>query len=158
MLAGLGVVLSAGLNAPWGGAYAWAFENVPGGWIVRSPWFKFMLWTVIGYAVLIGLATPIVAGVVVRVFTYARQIRNDQLRRASTALALGIAIVVGPVYAYPIALGHGFATADERTFLTPNHAHIPPYVDEAGAWCDKQAGNARIMTVPGDAPWLYNWG
>ncbi len=158
MLAGLGVVLSAGLNAPWGGAYAWAFENVPGGWIVRSPWFKFMLWTVIGYAVLIGLATPIVAGVVVRVFTYARQIRNDQLRRASTALAVGIAIVVGPVYAYPIALGHGFATADERAFLTPNHAHIPPYVDEAGSWFDKQEGNARIMTVPGDAPWLYNWG
>ena len=158
VLAILGVVLSAGLNAPWGGAYAWAFENVPGGWIVRSPWFKFMLWTVLGYAVLIGLATPIVAGLAVRMFTYARQVGNDRRRRASAVLAVAMAILVGPVYAYPFTLGHGFATDSERTFLTPNHAHIPPYVDEAGSWFDEQAGTDRVMTIPGDSPWLYDWG
>ena len=157
-LALLGLILSAGLNAPWGGAYAWVFDNVPGAWIVRSPWFKFTLWTVLGYAVLLGLAAPVVAGAAARVLAHARRLGRGHGARASAVLALAVSVAVGPVYAYPFTLGQGFATADERTFLNPNHAHIPDYVDVAGAWFDDQPGPGRVLTIPGDAPWLYEWG
>ncbi len=157
-LALLGLILSTGLNAPWGGAYGWVFENLPGAWIVRSPWFKFTLWTVLGYAVLLGLAAPVVAGAAARVLAHARWLGRGHRARASAVLALAVSVAVGPVYAYPFVLGQGFATADERTFLNPNHAHIPDYVNLAGAWFDDQPGPGRVLTIPGDAPWLYEWG
>ena len=157
-LAALGLLLSAGLNAPWGEAYAWVFHNVPGAWIVRSPWFKFTLWTVLGYAVLLGLAAPVVAGAAVRVLAHARRLGQGWRTRAAAVLALAVSVAVGPVYAYPFVLGQGFNTADERTFLNPNHAHIPDHVNQAGAWFDDQPGPGRVLTIPGDAPWLYEWG
>lgn len=154
----LGITLSAGLNAPWGALYAWAFEHVPGFWIVRSPWFKFMLLTVIGYAVLLGLAAPWVARFLAQ--GLGRLTVVPLRRRASLAAASAAAVfvLIGPVYAYPVTLGLAFATTTERTFLNPNHAVPPAYTFEAAAWLNARAGFYRILTIPGEAPWLSDWG
>ena len=157
-LAGLGLVLGAGLNAPWGDVYVWVVEHVPGAWLFRSPWFKFTLFTVIGYAVLIGLAAPVLVRVCIS--SCQRMLRLEA--RRSTIVAAGstmlFAVILGPVLAYPLTLGLFFATDDERTFLNPNHVTPPPYVLAAGTWLDSQEDSFRILSVPGDIPWLSDWG
>jgi hypothetical protein len=158
-LALAGIVLGAGLNAPWAGIYRWAVEHIPGFWLVRSPWFKFTLFTVIGYSVLLGLAAPVVARLLARLLARSLPRASNRLRGATSALAVAaVAVLVGPVLAYPFTLGLSFATADERTFLNPNHASPPAYAYAAASWLNAQPEIFRVLTIPGDAPWLSAWG
>ncbi len=155
----MGIVAGAGLNSPLGTAYAWAFDNVPFFWIMRSPWFKFTFLTVIGYSVLLGLSAPILC----RVFEKAlrsvlRALPSRTVSRATFSVTLAVFMVVGPIYAYPHTLGLSFATADERTFMNPNHIEPPAYADQTAAWLDAQPGDFRVLTIPGDSPWLSDWG
>ena len=154
-----GLIASAGLNSPVGSAYAWAFDNLPFFWIVRSPWFKFSLLTVLGYAVLIGLSAPVV--VRVAEFVLVRIVGVWSARaaaRSALVCAFALFLAAGPLYAYPFTLGLSFATADERSFLNPNHAEPPSYVYETANWLNDQPGDFRFMTIPGDSPWLSDWG
>ena len=142
-----------------GPLYAWAVDNIPLLWIVRSPWFKFTLLTVIGYAVLLGLAAPIV--VRLAQFSLRRVVgvwSEPVVRRGALACTFVLFFAIGPVYAYPFTLGLAFATPAERSFLNPNHVDPPAYVYEAADWLNRQPGDFRIMTIPGDTPWFSEWG
>jgi len=155
----VGLIASAGLNSPIGPAYSWAVDNLPFVWIIRSPWFKFSILTVLGYSVLLGLAAPFVVRVAKLVLVRIVGIWSDRVAtRGAVFCALAVSIASGPVYAYPLTFGLSFATDEERTFLNPNHTEPPAYVYEAADWLNRQPGEFRIMTIPGDSPWLNDWG
>ena len=158
-LTAIGLVLGAGLNSPVGPLYAWVVDNVPLLWIVRSPWFKFTLLTVLGYSVLLGLATPFLVRLAKFTLTRIVGVWSEPVaRRGALVCTFAVFLAIGPVYAYPFTLGLAFATPAERTFLNPNHVEPPDYVYQAADWLNNQPGDFRIMTIPGDAPWLSDWG
>ena len=159
LLTAAGLILGAGLNSPVGPTYAWAVDNLPFFWIVRSPWFKFSILTVIGYSVLLGLAAPFLVRLAKLALLRIVGVWSDRVAaRGAVLCALALYFAAGPLYAYPLTLGLSFATADERTFLNPNHAEPPAYVYEAADWLNSRPGDFRIITIPGDSPWLNDWG
>jgi hypothetical protein len=159
LLTGIGLIAGAGLNSPFGPAYAWAVDNLPFFWIIRSPWFKFSFLTVIGYAVLIGLSAPTLVRFAEFVLVRVVGIWSNRVAaRGAVFCAFALYFAAGPLYAYPLTFGLAFPTAGERTFLNPNHAGPPTYVYEAADWINRQPSDFRIMTIPGDSPWLNEWG
>ncbi len=159
LLTAAGLIFGAGLNSPVGPTYAWAVDNLPFFWIIRSPWFKFTILTVIGYSVLLGLAAPFLVRLAKLALLRIVGVWSDRVAtRGAVLCALALYFAAGPLYAYPLTLGLSFATADERTFLNSNHAEPPAYVYEAADWLNSRPGVFRIITIPGDSPWLNDWG
>jgi hypothetical protein len=58
----MGLFFSAGVHPPPGGIYKWMFKNIPGFFIFREPYTRFMQVSVLGYAVLVGLAVEQIFG------------------------------------------------------------------------------------------------
>lgn len=147
-LIGVGVLFSMGVHPPMGMFYQWLVDHVPYFWIVRSPYFKFMFLTCLGYTVAIGAAYQLFAG---------------WLARARTAswgpglLAAGL-IASHLVYAGPFVLGKMYALPSERTRLPANHLTIPRFVDEGAAWLNAQPGFFRIYHLPAKEAHVTRWG
>jgi hypothetical protein len=154
-----GLIASAGLNSPFGPIYGWAVDNLPFVWIIRSPWFKFSIITVLGYSVLLGISAPSIVRFAKVILSRVGRISSQKIvNRGALICAYAVFVALGPVYAYPLTFGLSFATESERTFLNPNHLDPPSYVYEAANWLNNQDGDFRIMTIPGDSPWLNTWG
>lgn len=143
LLIGVGVFSSMGVHPPFGIVYGWLVEHVPLFWIIRSPYFKFMFLTCLGYALAIGLAY-------VRLTTWTRRSYHGAIAVAIMGLHL--------VYAAPFLLGKMYALPHERTRLPPNHVTIPPHVFEAAAWFNRQPDFFRIYHLPAKAAWMTTWG
>lgn len=158
MLAILGITLGAGLNSPFGEIYKWAIENIPFLWIVRSPWFKFTLFTVIGYSVLLGMCMFWMQKLLVKIVRLGPVRIRHKAATISAVGIFGIMCAIGPMYSYPFSLGLFFATEQEREFLNPNFASPPNYVLDAAEWINSQPEWFRVLAIPGDSPWLNDWG
>ena len=149
LLIGVGVFFSMGLHPPTGALYGWLVDHVPLWWIVRSPYFKFMFLTCLGYALAIGLAC-------VRVTEWGRQ-RRLPFRLAGVTVALGM-IASHLIYAAPFVLGKMYSLPRERSRLPPSHIEIPSYVADAASWLNHQAGFFRIYHLPAKPQRLATWG
>lgn len=142
----LGAIFSAGTHPPTRPLYLWLFDHVPGFWTLRSPYFKFGYWIVVGFAVLSGLA----------VAQWAAR-HPDRWRRAGV-LAVGMLIAGQLAYAYPMVTGAMFTSAEERTALPPDRIRLPAHVRQAADWVEGRVPRGRILTVPGDNVWINTWG
>ncbi len=144
----VGVILSMGLHPPTGLFYGWLVDHAPFFWIVRSPYFKFMYLTCLGYALALG-------------FAY-RAVRDWATSHPGWAgvrpLCAGGLIAMNMVYAGPFVLGKMFALPSERTRLPPNHLAIPAYAHEAAAWVNAQPGFFRVYHLPAKDSYLTTWG
>ncbi len=149
LLIGCGLVLGMGLHPPVGVVYGWLVEHLPFFWIVRSPYFKFMFMTCLGYALAMGLACA---------WCCERVQRWRVPPRVTHGLVASFIIAVNGFYASPFVLGKMYALPRERVRLPPNHLVIPSYVTEAAVWLNHQSGFLRIYHLPAKSTWWSRWG
>ncbi len=145
-----GIILSMGVHFPFEKIYMWMMQHIPFFWLIRSPWYKFMLLTCLGYSYFMGVAA---AGI----YVWGKSpCRNPQKRRRM-ALALSVLLfVTPPLYSYPITLGKIFLKPSESSY--PNHFQVPQYVYDAGDYLEKRPENNRVWVLPGKGFFINKWG
>ncbi len=134
-----------GVHEPLGFIYEWMFKNIPYFWIVRSPYYKFMLMACIGYAVFLGAFTAYLEN---------RYKNNFWLWIKTTAGIFLLTLIYGNI----IVSGRMFTPKEERTHLPPNRVTIPDYVSKAGIWLNSQPDKSRVFAFNEDRFWTTNWG
>lgn len=160
----LGLFLGKGIHEPFGGVFAWLYENFPGFWVFRGAWQKFTLMSLVAFGVL-GTTTT------VEILARMRE-RMDRPapagrprwarvpgghRTAVAALVLGL-VALNLAYNQSYVLGEMFPTTEERQVLPGFHQAFPDYLFEAAAWVNDQPGDFRLMTLPDDRTNAYTWG
>jgi hypothetical protein len=145
LLTVIAIWFGMGVHEPLGFIYEWMFKNIPYFWIVRSPYYKFMLMACIGYAVFLGAFTAHLEN---------RYKNNFRKWIKATAGIFLFTIVYGNI----IVSGRMFTPKEERTHLPPNRVAIPEYVSEAGAWLNSQPDKSRVFAFNEDRFWTTNWG
>jgi hypothetical protein len=141
----VGIWFGMGAHAPQGLAYEWMFENIPFFWIVRSPYYKFMIMTCIGYAIFLGAFIA---------HLEKRLKNNSQLWLKVTLGVFAFNLVYGNI----IVTGRIFTPKEERVVLPPGRVLIPDYVSKAGEWLDSQSDNSRVFAYNEDRFWTTKWG
>ncbi len=145
IIALLGIIFSCGIHPPFSFIYKICLKVIPGFWIIRSPWYKWSLLTVLGFAVMIGIFIDWLI----------QRIRRAPLGSIIIPVLIFVAIMV---YAYPIITGRMFATEEEREFLPPNYIKIPHYVYDASRWLSEKRDFFRIMVLPSMGRRITDWG
>jgi hypothetical protein len=140
------LLLSMGVNSFMEPIYSWLVKNIPFFWIIRSPWYKFGMVTVLGFAYLGGLGAAAI-------------VRFWPLKKSPKGVAfVGFLFLANLVYTYPLVLGKMFPLSHERKILPHKHADVPDYVWEASRWLDEQDDYSRVITLPENTAWVYPWG
>jgi hypothetical protein len=129
----VGVILAMGTHPPFGGVFQWAFDHLPGFSIFRSPWYKFSIWILIGFIVLIG-----------RGF--------DTFKKMGAPRAvIGLALCAGALIiasGWPLFTGGRYARTSERQALSAQRVKIPAYAREAAGWIRSHTKGGRVLLVP----------
>lgn len=134
-----------GVHPPLGFIYEWMFKNIPFFWIVRSPYYKFMLMACIGYAVFLGA------------FAVYLENRLKNNSRLWVKIVVGM-VLLNIVYGHIIVTGGIFISKEERVYLPPQRIAIPDYIPEAGNWLDSQPDKSRVFIFNEDRFWTTKWG
>lgn len=138
----IGIVLAMGSHQPTGGIYIFLYNHLPGFWIFRSPWYKFSVFIVFGFAGLIAL--------------YAENLTKKFSEKKILITLTAFFILL----AFPLFLGTRFTKPSQRHGnLASLQVIIPDYVFETAKWFNQKEGNERILMVPQIA-WestSYNW-
>jgi hypothetical protein len=136
-LALAGVFLVKGENAPLGGFYGWAFDNLPGFRLFRDM-SKFNLYVALGYAVLVGI---VVASAAARV-TGVRRRRTKVLSPATllSTLALVLAALAFGYSTWPAVAQRLGGTLESRT-VPDGHSQLEQLLSD-----DDRFG--RVLWLP----------
>ncbi len=146
----LGIILSMGIHFPFKHVYMWMVEHVPFFWLVRSPWYKFMILTCLGYSYFFGVAAA-------KIYQWGMTpSRNPKRRRRLTFAVVFLVIFLSPIYAFPVSLGKMFLKPEESSYT--NHFQVPEYVYQTSDYLNKKPGNNRIWSLPGKGFFMNNWG
>lgn len=146
----LGIVLSMGIHFPFKNTYMWMVEHIPFFWLVRSPWYKFMVLTCLGYSYFFGVAAA-------RLYQWGKVKGGQSIRLKRLAWSLcALLILLPPIYAYPVSLGQMFLKPNESSY--PNHFKVPEYAYEAGEYLNQKPGNNRIWVFTGKGFFINQWG
>lgn len=144
----LGLFFGAGSHEPTGTVYTWLVEHVPFLSIYRSPWYKFTTWTVLGYSILAA------ATIATLTMHFDKMIKN---RKIVVAL-IGLFLVLNGVYAYGLTFGKVFPKKHERQKLPAAHVTFPDYFFSAADWVNSQSDDFRILQLPAQPTFHYQWG
>ncbi|MBI4314268.1 MAG: hypothetical protein HY594_05585 [Candidatus Omnitrophica bacterium] len=140
----LGVVLSMGAHPPTGIFFRWAVNHLPGFWMFRSTWFKFMILTCLGFAFLVGVGA-------------AWFVSWQKKQRGKWGAAAAILFML-LLYAHPVVTGTIFPTAEQRGKVPPLQFRLPGHVEEAAAWFRTRPAEERLFMLPGRGIWANTWG
>ena len=145
LLALIGIVFSVGVHPPFTSINIFFIKHMPGFWIIRHPWYKWSLFTVLGFSVCIYYLTK-------KVFSLwpKQKITFNLLSVFISLLFL--------VYAFPIVSGCMFTSKEERHYIPSNHIEIPPYVFKAATWLNTQDDYFRIMVLNLNVRRITDWG
>lgn len=148
-------ILATGAHPPFGGLYLFFSERVPILSMFRSPYYKFGLLMILGYAYLIAVA---LRGWGERCQTLWR---DRPLFRKSWMAALGprywglYLIGVNLLYCMPMLTGE--IVYRHRT-MPSIKLTIPPYVTATARWLADQPSEGRVLSMPKDSVDIYKWG
>ncbi len=140
----VGIIFSMGTRIPF---YRWLMIHLPGFWIFRTPWLKFMWLTTLGYAVLLGMAIEKIA-------VYLRSKKKYIFSR----LVVVVFIILIIVFSYPLVLGQMFPKPSQRENLPFFHFQLPQYIYDADNWLKTQEGDFRVVQLPQQQAANYTWG
>jgi hypothetical protein len=153
----LGLVLSMGVNGPFGLAYGWLWEHIPLFWVVRSPWYKATALAMLGLAPLaaigIDTSTTFIAKMVSKIHI-ARRIPERRLGLIAAVLILASYLA----YNAPIVRGSFFIVRAEDSPLPGLQVDLPDYLIEASSWLEAQPGDYRVLALPPSLRQTTDWG
>lgn len=139
-----GVMFSMGIHWPMEEIYLWLFEHVPLFWLYRSPWLKFSILTILGYAILAGFGC---------------QSLYNRFNRYKIGLLLTLSIWFSYIYFInPFISGKMFAETKDHIFLKPTKIIIPQYIYDFSNWVNKQEDDFNILLLPDEKLSIYKWG
>lgn len=138
ILALFGLFFSMGVHPPFGNLYNWMFLNIPGFFIFREPYAKFMSITCLGYSVLIGLST---LGLLKLMY------KKIKRRREITILSLVILVII--ISSWPIFL-MGIDDFYSQRNLLPKKivTNIPNYYFESANWINFDKSDCKVFLLP----------
>ncbi|MFA5358769.1 MAG: alpha-(1-_3)-arabinofuranosyltransferase family protein [Patescibacteria group bacterium] len=143
----LGIFLAKGTNEPFGVVYGFLFEKIPGFWVFRNPYSKFMPLTIFGFSILYGLSAADIYYGAKKWFV--TKIKN---RQRAVAMALIILVFLGllPIAAaWPILTGKFLS--DASWYGTPEksmHVQVPDYWQQANKWFTENDPEGRVLLLP----------
>ena len=141
----IGIIFAAGIHAPFSAINTFLVKHLPGFWMIRSPWYKWSLFTTLGFSVCMYYAAK-------RAFSL---LSEKKIVVSFLSVAVSTLLLV---YAFPIASGRMFTSKEERHYIPSNHIEIPPYVFDAAKWFDSQSDYYRIMVLNSSARRITDWG
>ena len=140
-----GIIFATGIHAPFSTLNTFLVKYIPGFWMIRSPWYKWSLFTVLGFSVCI--------------YYLAKKVFSLWPKQKLTFSFLSVFVsVLFLIYAFPIASGRMFTSEEERHYIPPQHIKIPAYVFEAAQWFNNQKDFYRIMLLHSNARRITDWG
>jgi hypothetical protein len=146
ILSFLGIIFSVGVHPPFGGFNLFFIKNIPGFWMIRSPWYKWSLFTTLGFSVLLYF-----------VMAYLVKLAGEKKGRSVKLSGIILAVFI-LLYAYPVLTGKMFTTKEERHYIPPNYIQIPEYAFEAADWLNSQPEYFRIMVLHSVSRRITTWG
>lgn len=138
-----GLFLSMGTHPPTGWVFRWAVLHLPGFWMFRSAWFKFMLLTCVAYGFFLGAGAAWAC----------QRFQNYSPRRVGVAVIFLIAL-----YGSPVIAGTMFPMAKDRAHLPPLQFKPPVYATETAGWFRTRPESERIFVLPGTGVDTNSWG
>ena len=145
LLSLIGIIFSVGVHPPFAAINIFLVKHLPGFWMIRSPWYKWSLFTVLGFSACM--------------YYLAKKAFSLWPRRKLTLTLVSVVVsVLLLIYAFPIVSGRMFTSKEERHYIPPNHIEIPPYVFEAANWFDAQDDYFRIMVLNLNVRRITDWG
>ncbi|MFY9484465.1 MAG: alpha-(1-_3)-arabinofuranosyltransferase family protein [Patescibacteria group bacterium] len=132
MIALAGILLAAGAHGITGRVFKMLYQYVPGFWLFRSPWYKFSLWIVIGFAPLIGWVCIWLA---------------DRFKLKPILVAATAVLLFG-IIAHPLVTGERFTKPSPNRSLAVNRLTIPSYINETADFLNAQQDQGRLLMLP----------
>ena len=153
----LGLILSMGVNGPFGQAYGWLWENVPLFWVVRSPWYKATALTMLGLSPLAGIGITRCVSFVVEAVAKVKFTRwiPEQYVRSSLVLLI---LVLFLAYNAPVVRGAFFMDRPADSPLPGLQVQMPEYLTQAADWLESHPENFRILALPPSLRQTTDWG
>lgn len=135
----LGIVFSMGTNGPFGSFYKFLYNNSIIFKSFRSPWFKFSLYTIMGYSFFYGIFSSSIISF----------FRNKNLKILSNLIYLLL-------FAFPIILCHPLITAP---FFKSQRVSIPEYIKDSIKFFENNMKEGeRVFALPSSVYEDYKWG
>jgi len=151
VLAIFGLFLAKGRNEPFGNVYLWLYTNIPGFWIFREPWSKFIHMVVLSYAAMIGFTID---------WVFSKTVLFKKTWIKSIFVGAVILILIGN--ALPLLSGEATPSTPRGGvgFFPGVQVNIPKYWIEAGDWINAQPGDWRVFLLPQNPFYQvhYMWG
>jgi len=152
----VGLFLTKGIAAPFGGIYDWLWNNVPFLWVFREPYTKFTPLVIFSSAVLFGaVVVGMIAWLKERVIVLSgyRRIVMQLLSAGVIVIAIGLVVVSS----WPL-WSRQTPRQESQKALKSSYYQLPEYWQEAGAWFAANDPRSRVLLLPkssyGDP---YNW-
>jgi len=137
----LGITLAKGTLGPLGKPYYYVWKNVPGMFMFREPYTKFMLIYVFSIAALLGYF-----------ILYVNKSKNKNLK-ILTCLLIVIAILIP---SYPFLIG-GFVRRHQAGPIKSYLVKLPGYLSDYKKYNSQEKLNHRILSLPTTKVHPYNW-
>lgn len=150
----LGLILSMGVNGPFGSIYAWLWDNIPLFWVVRSPWYKATALTILGFAPLAGIGVARTISYLSNALPKISPVQPKLVRR--TLIVLFLLYFVG--YNAPILRGAFFMDRPADSPLPGLQVRLPDHLNAAAEWLDTQPGDFRVLALPPTLRQTTDWG
>lgn len=160
-LALTGLFFVKGSTGPLGFIYTWMWKHVPGFWIFREPFAKFMPLVTVAYAILMAISCDQLLD------TLCERIRAAAARLGKTAASLiswipdavpVLLIATLVLLSFPLITGQciwDYYNGEMRSL----HVKVPDYWHRAADWFKKNDPDARILPLPktGYGKSCFNW-
>ncbi len=156
----LGLFISMGVNGPSGFIFSWAWDNVPGFWVLRSPWYKATALTVLGAAPLAGFGIAAVSDWLSNspFGSWARRVSSGRVSWLVNALGPVVILSSTLLFAAPLVRGDIFRVSTSESPLPGQVVELPDSLHEAADWLAEQPGEFRVLSFPPANRMTTDWG
>lgn len=152
LIAFIGVFMAKGRWGLCGNIYVYLYDHCPMFWMFREPHAKFTVWTVLGYAVLLGGTVSAIAR---RLSEMCGNVRSHPAAARSAVISVTAAAVLFIcVNAWPAFTGD--MIFDRRGDIPGFRVKIPDYWRETADYFNTQKGDFRIVELPQNT-WASIW-
>ena len=160
LVGALGLFMSMGVNGPSGFIFSWLWDNVPGFWVIRSPWYKATALTLLGAAPLAGFGIAAIGDWVSDspFGVWARRVSAGRASRPVNALGPVAIVAWTLLFAAPIVRGDIYRVSTPQSPLPGQVVELPDHLYEAVEWLAEQPGEFRVLSFPPANRMTTDWG